>query len=73
MAARDFGQVSLGMHAYLDMIEKNVRKNDPDSAFRVLADAKQMLGTFVRALRKVSVDLLPPDVGILGLCNRGHV
>jgi signal transduction histidine kinase len=63
----DVGSFTVGVTAYLNAIEEDLRKGKYKETFASLKKARRMFVQSVRRLKTLAVELRPPDLDILGL------
>lgn len=63
----EIGQFSVSLGSALNIIEKEIEKDNIDAALRVIRDAKSILANTAKKIRALFMDLRPAELGLLGL------
>jgi PAS domain S-box-containing protein len=63
----DVGSFTVGVTAYLNAVEEDLRKGQCKEALASLKKARRLFVQSVRRLKTLAVELRPPDLDILGL------
>jgi len=63
----DVGSMAVGISAYLDAIEEDLRSKEPGKALKWLARTRTLFDKSVARLKGLAVELRPPALDILGL------
>ncbi len=63
----DVGSFTVGVTAYLNAAEEDLRKGKDKEALASLKKARRLFVQSVRRLKKLALELRPPDLDILGL------
>ncbi len=64
----DVGSLAVGISAYLDAIEKDLRSEKPGAALKWMKRTRKLFNESVLRLKEVAVELRPPELDVLGLC-----
>jgi PAS domain S-box-containing protein len=63
----DVGSMAVGISAYLDAMEKDLRSEKPWEALKWMNRTRKLLDESVLRLKELAVDLRPPELDVLGL------
>ena len=63
----DVGSMTVGVSARLQAVEEELRAQDTKKALKALRECRGVFDTAVKDLKKLAVDLRPPDLDVLGL------
>ena len=63
----EVGSLAVALSSNLSNIEEEIKDNDLKGALEVIEKGKTMLGKVIIRLKKMAVDLRPPDLDITGL------
>jgi len=63
----DVGSLVVGMSAYFDAVEHDIRSGKPKEALRSAKAVRKLFNESVVRLKNLAVELRPPDLDILGL------
>jgi len=63
----DVGSLAVGMSAYLDAIEMDLRSGMPSQALPLAKGARKLFDESLRRLKALAVELRPPELDVLGL------
>jgi len=64
----DVGSLAVGLSAYLDAIEGDLRSGKPGEALMWIKRTRKLFDESVARLKAVAVQLRPPELDALGLC-----
>lgn len=63
----DVGSVAVGMSAYIDAIQEELRSNRAEEALRLTKRARKLFEESVARFKDLAVQLRPPELDVLGL------
>ena len=63
----DVGSLAVGMSAYLDAIEKDLRSGKPAQALQWMNWTRKLFDQSVARLKNLAVEIRPPELDVLGL------
>jgi PAS domain S-box-containing protein len=63
----DVGSLAVGISAYLDAIEKDLRSEKLGKALQWMKRTRELFDQSVAQLKRLAVELRPPDLDVLGL------
>jgi PAS domain S-box-containing protein len=63
----DVGSLAVGISAYLDAIEEDLRSEKPGKALRWMQRTRRLLDESLQRLKGIAVELRPPELDVLGL------
>jgi len=63
----DVGSLAVGISAYLDVIEEDLRSEKPGKALRWMPQTRKLLEHSLKRLKELAVELRPPELDVLGL------
>jgi len=63
----ELGDMAVGLSSYLASIEKDIKIHAFENAQETIEKSKSLLRKSISKLKKIAVDLRPPDLDILGL------
>jgi signal transduction histidine kinase len=63
----DVGSLAVGISAYLDAIEKDLRSRKPGEALKWIKRTRKLFDKAVIRLKGLAVELRPPELDVLGL------
>ena len=63
----DVGSLAVGISAYLDAIEEDLRRGKPGESLRWLRRTRKLFDKSVMRLKGLAVELRPPELDVLGL------
>jgi signal transduction histidine kinase len=64
----DVGSLAVGISAYLDAIEEDLHTEKPGKAIQWTERLRKLFEKSVTHLKKLAVELRPPDLDVLGVC-----
>jgi PAS domain S-box-containing protein len=64
----DVGSLAVGISAHLDVIEEHIRSGKPGEALKLMRRTRKLVDESVARLKKLAVELRPPELDVLGLC-----
>jgi PAS domain S-box-containing protein len=64
----DVGSLAVGIAAHLDAIEGDLRARKPREALKWMKRTRKLFDKSVVRLKKLAVELRPPELDVLGLC-----
>jgi PAS domain S-box-containing protein len=63
----DVGSLTVGISAHLDAVEQDLRSGKPGEALQWMKRTRKLFGESVARLKKLAIELRPPELDILGL------
>jgi signal transduction histidine kinase len=63
----DVGSLAVGISAYLDAIEEDLRSEKPGKALRWMQRTRKLFDQSLKRLKGLAVELRPPELDVLGL------
>jgi len=63
----DVGSLAVGISAYLDAIEEDLRSGKPGKALRWMPRTRKLFDQSLKRLKGLAVELRPPELDVLGL------
>jgi PAS domain S-box-containing protein len=63
----DAGSLAVGISAYFDAIEKDLRTGDPKEALKWVTRTRKLFDKAVARLKGLAVEIRPPELDVLGL------
>jgi PAS domain S-box-containing protein len=63
----DLGSLAVGVSAYLDAIEEDLRSEQPGKALRWMKRTRKLFDKSLKRLKGLAVELRPPELDVLGL------
>ncbi len=63
----EVGSLAVALSSNLSNIEEEIKDNNLKGALKVIEKGKTMLGQVIKRLKRMAVDLRPPDLDIIGL------
>lgn len=63
----DVGSLAVGISAYLDAIESDLRSGNPGKAIRWMKRTRKLFDKSVSRMKRLAVELRPPELDTLGL------
>ena len=62
----DVGSLAVGISAHLDAIEEDLRSGQPGKALRWLQPTRNLVAESLKRLKRLAVELRPPELDVLG-------
>ena len=62
----DVGSLAVGISAYLDAMEKDLRSEKPGKALQWMKRTRELFKQSVAGIKRLAVELRPPDLDVLG-------
>jgi signal transduction histidine kinase len=63
----DVGSLTVGISAHLDAVEQDLRSGKPGEALQWMKRTRKLFGESVARLKKLAIELRPPELDVLGL------
>jgi len=63
----DVGSLTVGISAHLDAVEQDLRSGKPGEALKWMKRTRKLFGESVARLKKLAIELRPPELDVLGL------
>jgi signal transduction histidine kinase len=64
----DVGSLAVGIAAHLDALEADLRSGKPREALKWMKRTRKLFDESVVRLKKLAIELRPPELDVLGLC-----